>query len=261
MNKLKHESAGLIRKARLRLLKMHFENQIGHLGGNLSALDAMVYLHSYILGVEDVFVLSKGHAAGALYISLWACGKLDEEHLSHFHQDGGKMAGHPVAGWHEGIPFSTGSLGHGVGLAAGRAMAKKLLGAQGQIYCMTSDGEWEEGSNWEALIFIAHHQLNNITLLIDANGLQGFGGTSDIASLEPLATKMASFKVAIHEIDGHDPVALQQALNTPSLLPKIIILRTVKGSGVSFMENRMEWHYLPMNEEQYRQALHEVGQG
>jgi len=250
----------IIIKARLRLLKMHYKARIGHLGGNLSAIDALVYLHSCVLGSDDVFVLSKGHAAGALYIALWACGKLDEESLHLFHQDGSKMAGHPVSGWHEGIPFSTGSLGHGVGLAAGRAMAKSLSSAPGHVYCMTSDGEWEEGSNWEALIFIAHQQITNLTLLIDANGLQGFGATSDIASLEPLAQKLATFKVDIHEIDGHDPTALQSALDAPSSRPKIIILRTVKGSGVSFMENRMDWHYLPMSEEQFRQAVCEIEQ-
>ncbi len=260
MSNLRRKFDELNKKARLRLLKMHYETKIGHLGGNLSAIDALVYLHSSVLEMDDVFVLSKGHAAGALYIALWACGKLDEPSLALFHQDGVKMAGHPVGGWHEGIPFSTGSLGHGVGLAIGRAFAKRLRGLPGTVFCMTSDGEWEEGSNWEALMFMAHHKLANLTLLVDANGLQGFGGTSDIASLEPLAKKFGAFNVDIREIDGHDISALDSALAAKSCLPKIIILRTVKGCGVSFMENRMDWHYLPMNEEQYRQAVSEVEQ-
>jgi transketolase len=249
----------LVKKARLRLLKMHYEAKVGHLGGNLSALDALVFLHSCVLEKDDVFVLSKGHAAGALYIALWACGKLDEASLAWFHQDGGKIAGHPVGGWHEGIPFSTGSLGHGVGLAAGRAFGKRLNNTPGSVFCMTSDGEWEEGSNWEALIFLAHHRLANLTVLIDANGLQGFGRTSDVASLEPLAKKFGAFAVDVQEIDGHDLAALATALAVQSALPKIIILRTVKGSGISYMEDCMDWHYLPMSEEQYRQAVSEVG--
>lgn len=251
----------LINKARLRLLKMHFESKIGHLGGNLSALDALVYLHSRVLGEDDVFVLSKGHAAGALYVALWATGRLDEHSLTRFHQDGGKIAGHPVAGWHQNIPFATGSLGHGVGLAAGRAFAKQLKKQPGKVFCMTSDGEWEEGSNWEALMFGAHHKLSGLTLLVDANGLQGFGKTSDIASLEPLAKKFGAFNVHVQEIDGHDLHALEAALASPADQPKVIILRTVKGCGVSYMEHRMDWHYLPMDEAQYRQAVLETEQG
>lgn len=250
----------LIQKAKLRLLKMHYECNIGHLGGNLSALDAMLFLHSQIMQDKDVFVLSKGHSAGALYIVLWAVGKLDEENLAMFHKDGAKLAGHPVAGWHKDISFSTGSLGHGVGLAAGCAYAKKLKGEPGSVFCMTSDGEWEEGSNWEALMFIAHHRLENLTLLIDANGLQGFGRTADIASLDPLINKIRGFDITPIEIDGHDPEALLAAFNIESDRPKVIILHTVKGYGISYMENSMEWHYLPMTESQYIQAMLEIEQ-
>ena len=250
----------LIKKARLRLLQMHYEAKIGHLGGNLSALNAMVYLHSKVLSEEDIFVLSKGHSAGALYIALWVCGRLDDASLSMFHQEGGKMTGHPVGGWHQNIPFSTGSLGHGLGLAIGRAFVKRLKQEAGHVFCFTSDGEWEEGSNWESLMFMAHHKLDNLTLLVDANGLQGFGRTVDIASLEPLITKFQAFNVDVQEIDGHDTTALAAALGLQSIQPKIIILRTVKGHGISFMEDRMEWHYLPMTEAQYRQAVLEVEQ-
>jgi transketolase len=248
----------LLKKTKLRLLRMHYESKVGHIGGNLSSLDAMLFLHSEVMEDDDVFVLSKGHSAGALYATLWATGKLSDDDLKTFHGEGTKLAGHPVARWNDGIPFATGSLGHGVSLAAGRSLAKKLRHERGAVFCLTSDGEWQEGSNWEALIFIAHHQLTNITLLIDANGLQGFGTTKDVASMEPLADKMRGFGVNILEIDGHDSDALKSAFTAESLLPRVIILRTVKGKGISFMEGLMEWHYLPMTEAQYLKAVEEV---
>jgi transketolase len=249
----------VVKQAKKRLLRMHYESRVGHIGGNLSALDAMLYLHLNVMQEDDVFVLSKGHAAGALYITLWAMGQLSDEELRTFHRDGSKLAGHPAAGWHRGIRFFTGSLGHGFSLAAGQALAKKLKKEKGHVYCLTSDGEWESGASWEALTFVAHHGLDNLTLLLDANGLQGFGTTREVASLEPLADKIAPFGVDVREIDGHDAEALAKALGRlTGSKPRVVILRTVKGHGISFMENRMEWHYLPMTEEQYRQAVEEI---
>jgi transketolase len=248
----------IITSAKLRLLQMHYEGKIGHIGGNLSVIDALVYLYNQVIGDTDSLVLSKGHSAGALYVALWATGRLAEEKLLEFHREGVKMAGHPVAGWHPSIIFSTGSLGHGVGLAAGRAYGNALTGTPGRVFCVTSDGEWEEGSNWEALIFSAHHRLANLTVLVDANGLQGFGSTTAVASLEPLGEKFRSFGVSVQEIDGHNSAELESAINATSEMPKFILLRTIKGHGVSFMENRMEWHYLPLNSDQYQQAVDEI---
>lgn len=244
--------------AQLRLLRMHYESRIGHIGGNLSALDILIYLHCKEMQAIDSFVLAKGHAAGALYVSLWMAGALDEEQLLDFHRDGSKLAGHPMAGWHPEILFSTGSLGHGLGLAAGRAFGKMLAGTNGRVFCLMSDGEWQEGSNWEALIFAVHHRLSNLTVFIDANGLQGFGRTADIASLEPLVEKFKPFGVSLFSVDGHDFDQIGLAVAAFSDRPKIIILRTVKGKGISFMENRMEWHYLPLSLEQYRTAVEEI---
>jgi len=250
----------IVKKAKLRLLRLHYEKKIGHIGGNLSALDAMLFLYHRVLKENDIFLLSKGHSAGALYITLWSAGKLSNTDLEGFHQDGSILAGHPVGGWMPEIPFSTGSLGHGLSLAAGIAMGKKMKNEQGRVFCLLSDGEWEEGSTWEALIFIAHNRLDNLTFLIDANGLQGFGNTTDIASLEPLAKKIRPFGIDVLEISGHNPSEMDLAFKSASQAPKLIILRTVKGHGVSFMEGRMEWHYLPMSEEQYIQAVKEVSQ-
>jgi transketolase len=250
----------LVRRARARLLKMHFEAKVGHIGGNLSALDAMLHLHAFEMGEDDVFVLSKGHAAGALYVTLWALGRIDEAELASFHADGTRLSGHPSPHWRERIAFATGSLGHGLGLAAGVALGKRLSGRPGRAFAFLSDGECEEGSTWEAVIFARHHRLTNLTILVDANGLQGFGSTADVASLEPLADKFRAFGLAVDEIDGHAPAALADALATPSQVPRAIILRTVKGHGVSFMEGSMEWHYLPLNEALYEQALAEISQ-
>ena len=172
--------------ARLRLLRMHFESGVGHIGGNLSALDAMLVLHHEYLGSEDRFILSKGHAAGALYVTLWSLGHLSGEDLTQFHKDGTLLAGHPPANAIADILFATGSLGHGLSLAAGTALAFKLKGAERQVVCLTSDGEWQEGSTWEALIFACHHGLSNLTVLVDHNNLQGFGFTADVASMSPL---------------------------------------------------------------------------
>lgn len=242
---------------RKRLLQMHFESGVGHIGGNLSALDAMlIVFHEYLDG-EDKFVLSKGHAAGALYITLWSLGRLQEQDLKLFHKDNTLLAGHPPAQGIADIPFATGSLGHGLSLAAGTALALRLKNNDAQVVCLTSDGEWQEGSTWEALIFACHHKLNNLTVLVDHNNLQGFGSTADVASMSPLWDRLRGFDVELQIIDGHDPDAIRAALGSGRQRLRVIILRTVKGHGVSFMENRMEWHYLPLSEAQYKMAIEE----
>lgn len=245
-------------KARKRLLQMHFENGVGHIGGNLSCLDAMMLVHHEYMRSDDKFILSKGHSAGALYITLWSLGSLSDDLLKKFHQDDTLLAGHPPSSGIKGIPFATGSLGHGLSLAAGTALSLQIKNQTGNVYCLMSDGEWQEGSTWEAIIFSAHHHLNNLTILVDHNNLQGFGNTNDIASMSPLATKISGFDLDIQCVDGHDLTAIRTALDKQADKCRVIILNTTKGHGISFMENRMEWHYLPLKEEQYRQALQEI---
>lgn len=245
-------------KARKRLLQMHFESGVGHIGGNLSALDAMLVVFHEYLRQQDKFVLSKGHSAGALYIALWSIGRLQEEDLKSFHKDDTLLAGHPPAKGLADIPFATGSLGHGLSLAAGTALGFKLKKNDGRVICLTSDGEWQEGSTWEALIFASHHRLDNLTVLVDHNNLQGFGSTAEIASMSPLWDRLQGFDIDLQVIDGHDPDAIRTALAVKPRRPGIIILRTVKGKGVSFMENRMDSHYLPLSENQFRQAIEEI---
>ena len=145
----------------------------------------------------------------------------------------------------------------GGAIAAGLALAKKLRGEKGRVFCLTSDGEWNEGSCWEALIFLAHQKLDNLTFLVDLNGMQGFGSTRQVANLGSLADKFRAFGVRTIEVDGHDVSSICSALDS-SYGPLAIVANTTKGCGVSFMENQMAWHYLPMSEEQYQQAVREV---
>ena len=248
------------RRARLRLLQMHHAAGVGHIGGNLSALDALLVLHHRVMTPADRFILSKGHAAGALYVTLWSTGELQESDLEQFHAEGSKLSGHPAAGWTEGIRFATGSLGHGLPVSAGVALARKLEGREGRVFCLCSDGEWQAGSNWEALIFAARQQLASLVILVDVNGLQGFGTTEEVGGIENLADRFEAFGIPTRECDGHDAEALEAELVADRPGPRAVLLNTVKGKGVSFMEDRLEWHYLPLDDELYERARREVEQ-
>lgn len=241
----------IIEIVRNRMITMHFQAKCGHLGGNLSCLEAMVTLHHSVMESDDRFLLSKGHSAGALYVTLWSLGKLTDSDLETFSKDNTLLPGHPSG---TGIPdllFPTGSLGHGPSLAAGLALAAKYKNASRQIYCLCSDGEWQEGSCWEALAFAVHHQLCNLTILIDQNGLQGFGTTEEIISCSDLTQRIAAFGAYVQRVDGHNCAAIKESLeNKSSEKPNIVILDTIKGKGLHF-EDKMESHYLPLSEEQY----------
>lgn len=252
------ECRRLTKEAKLKLLEVHHRNRIGHLGGNLSCLDTLLFLYHEAMTEEDRFVLSKGHAAGALYVTLWQKGLLTDAQLSTFNGEGTRLPGHPSRHSIPSVEFSTGSLGHGLGLAAGCALADKVAGRAGTTYCLTSDGEWQEGSSWEALIFAAHHSLSQLIVLIDANGLQGFGSTRDVAGMDALTDKLRHFDVEIREAPGHDWAALRAATAATGTRPVIAVLDSIKGAGISFMENRLDWHYLPLDDDLYRQARDEV---
>jgi len=245
-------------RVRKRLLQMHYESGVGHIGGNLSALDAMLVIFHEYMGPGERFILSKGHSAGALYTTLWSLGRLSDDDLRQFHRDGTLLAGHPPAEGIDDVLFATGSLGHGLSLAAGTALGLGMRGNPGHVFCLTSDGEWQEGSTWEALIFAAHHRLANLTIIVDHNGLQGFGSTDAIASMSPLWKRLEGFDLHVDVIDGHDPMELRAILDEPASRLRVVMLRTCKGHGISFMENRMEWHYLPMDEDHYRRAIAEL---
>ena len=248
-----------LRDARLRLLQMHYESGVGHIGGNLSSLDIMMCLYHSVMEPQDAFVLSKGHSAGALYATLWSLGLLADDDLKQFHKDGTRLSGHPPTGGIPEILFATGSLGHGLSLASGLALGKRLQGEPGRVFCLLSDGEWNEGSTWEALIFACHQRLDNLTFVVDLNGLQGFGTTNEVATLARLTDKLRTFGLTTMDINGHDPTEICRALSpNEGGCPHAVVAHTMKGRGVSFMENKMEWHYLPMTEEQYGKAVEEV---
>lgn len=242
-------------RSQLRLLQMHYESGVGHIGGNLSCLDLLLYLHHHVMRPQDRFVLSKGHAAGALYVTLWTLGRLSDAELRKFHRNGTRLSGHPPPSGLPDVPFATGSLGHGFSLAAGLALANRYQKQPGRVFCLTSDGEWNEGSNWEALIFAKQQGLENLTVVVDANGWQGFGATHEVADLGRLGDKFRAFGVSTKETDGHDPEALSYAFEGIGTGPNMIVAATRKGCGVSFMEDRMEWHYLPLSDTQYQQAI------
>src|SRR5579871_3347201 len=248
-------SVASLNKARCRLIDMHYSAKVGHIGGNLSCLDAMMLIHHEYLGTNDRFILSKGHSAGALYVTLWSLGRLTDDDLDQFHQDDTLLAGHPPAKGIPDIRFATGSLGHGLSLAAGLALAARLQGASRRVFCLTSDGEWQEGSTLEAAIFSAHHRFNNLTILVDHNHLQGFGSTDAVASMNPLHERLAGLDFEIRVCDGHDLGSIRAALAPDRHRPLLVILNTIKGRGVPHFANTMESHYLPLTAEQYAGAM------
>ena len=252
----------LLRRTKLRLLQLHRDANCGHIGGNFSCIDALMTLHHLVMKPDDRFVLSKGHAAGALYVTLWSLGQLSDADLKTFIVDDTLLPGHPSGKGIPGLLFNTGSLGHGPSLAAGLALAARHKGLTNQIFCLCSDGEWQEGSCWEALIFAVHWRLENLTLLIDQNGLQGFGRTIDIVSCDDLAPRILSFGADVQKVNGHDPQAITECIARPgSGHPRVIILETVKGRGLPF-EHQLESHYLPLSEADYQaacKALEEEG--
>jgi transketolase len=253
------------------LLQLYKKANAGHIGSSLSCLDILLYLFDQQIKVErgDQLVLSKGHAAGALYVVLSRFGLLSED-LQSFYQDGTLLAAHPPCTRKiEAIPFGTGSLGHGLSLATGIAFAQKFESVttpsqrQKKVFSVLSDGECNEGSTWEAALFAGHHKLRNLVVCVDANGLQGLGATRDILDLEPFEAKWKAFNFDTYVIeDGNNFNQLHEAFqrleNRSNDQPVCLIARTCKGAGVSFMENQFQWHYLSMNDQQFQEALREI---
>jgi transketolase len=245
------------------MLMLYKRANAGHIGTSLSCLEILVDLYFRRMESDDVLVLSKGHAAGALYTTLSLSGRLPEADLSTFYKEGTLLAAHPpYSGKIRAIPFGTGSLGHGLGLACGIALSQRFTGKLFRVFAVLSDGDCNEGSTWEAVLFAAHQKLSSLTVVLDLNGIQGIGHTKDILDLEPIVDKWRAFGFAVAIADnGNDFGSLARAYDSvqSSDGPRCVIARTVKGHGVSYMENRVEWHYLPMQEEQYAQALAELG--
>ncbi len=243
---------------RQRLLKLYYDSKCGHIGCSLSCLDLLYVLFDQKNESERI-ILSKGHAAGALYTVLNQIKDISDSELATFYQDGTKLSAHPSANSFENIPFALGSLGHGFPIACGIALGIKMSKKKDKIFVLMSDGETNEGTTWEAAHFAVAKQLNNLIVVIDRNKLQGFGHTADILGDTADAKKWEAIGFEVIEIDGHNLNEIKESIkkcrDAEVNKPHLIIANTIKGKGVDYMENKMEWHYLPMSEEKYQEAL------
>jgi len=245
-------------KLRTKILELHYKANSGHIGCSLSCIDIMISILKY-RQPGDSFILSKGHAASALYTILNEIGEIPDDMLDTFYKNGTTLPAHPAAQKYKAIPFATGSLGHGLPLAGGIAKAKKLKKDGGTSYVLMSDGETNEGTTWEAANFAVSNKLDNLVVFVDKNGLQGFGNTADILGDTASAKVWSAMGFEVVETDGHDINAILEVkevlLKNKNGKPKLIIAKTVKGKGIPYMENKMEWHYLPMDEKLYNEAV------
>jgi transketolase len=243
-----------------RFLGMYKEANAGHVGCSLSVAEMITFVRFGWMKEDDDIILSKGHAAAALYSMLAEDGTLSEDDIKTFYKNGTYLAAHPPVNKIKRVPFATGSLGHGLSLSAGLGLAHKLKKNGKKVFCLTSDGEINEGTTWEAAMFVAHHRLNNIVWLIDRNNLQGYGRTEDVMKLEPLDKKLEAFGFNVLIADGHDFISLgnakDKALN--SEMPAAIICNTTKGKGWKTYEDKVDCHYLAMKEDQYDLVRNEV---
>jgi transketolase len=254
----------LVRQA---VLEQSKRANLGHIGSALSITELVTTLYDGILRLDgpraerDRFVLSKGHAALTLYCALEATGRITREQLDTFCEDGTELSGHPehVQEW---VDFTTGSLGHGLSLGAGAALAAKVQSSSRRAFVLMSDAECNEGSVWEAAMFASHHRLGNLVALLDLNGQQALGYTSEVSDQSRIAERWDAFGWDVHEMDGHDTDALRSTLEgldtRPGAPPHIIVAHTTFGRGVSFMESKIEWHYLPMTDDQFTDAMAQV---
>ncbi len=263
-----NEIANVIRKD---IVSMICKSKSGHPGGSLSAVEILTALYFDQMNIDptnpkmedrDRFVLSKGHAAPALYATLSERGYFDKEELNHLRQIGSMLQGHPDMKKIPGVEMSTGSLGQGFSVACGMAMAAKLDNAPWNVYALLGDGEVQEGIIWEAAMSAAHYKLDNMIAFLDYNGLQIDGEVESVMNINPIEDKFKTFGWNVITIDGHDFdqifAALDMAKDTVDK-PTMIIAKTIKGKGVSFMENQASWHGSAPSEEQLEQALSELG--
>ena len=262
------DSIELARFIRLKSIEMCSEGSSSHIGSVLSCADILAVLYSKILKfkadeplyeLRDRFLLSKGHAGAGLYATLAKVGFVNEDILKTHYKNGSYLSGHICHKIFPGIEFSTGSLGHALPVSVGIALGLKQKKSNSQVYCLMSDGELDEGSNWEAFLSAAHYKLNNLTAIIDRNRLQSIEDTESTLRLEPLSEKFLSFNWEVKIINGHNHNELYESLSKlKTKKPKIIIANTTKGKGVSFMENKVIWHYRSPTEEDVIKAKGEL---
>jgi transketolase len=260
-------SSKIIRKI---IIEQSKRANVGHIGSALSIVDILVTLYSNIMQVEpfdspehDRFILSNGHAVLALYAILFAKGIITEHELNSYCTDDSYLGVHPEFGV-KGIEISTGSLGQGLSIGAGCALAAKLNQSKQRVFVLLSDAECNEGSVWETIMFAAHHRLSNLIAIIDLNGQQALGYTRDVMDLSSMAEKWKAFRWDVHEVDGNNIAQMGEILghlSTTEGQPHVLIANTLFGKGISFMEKQIQWHYLPLSDEEYSQAMAEIGTG
>jgi transketolase len=262
-------TTALAARLRAHAVRMTNRAKASHVGSCLSMADILAVLYGAAMRTDskrpdwaerDRLVVSKGHAAAIVYAVLAEQGFIPLAELETYAQNGSRLAGH-VTKTVPGVELSTGSLGHGLPVAAGMALAAKRAGADWRAFCIVSDGELDEGSNWEAIQFAQHARLDQLVAIVDYNKIQSFGTVAEVSDLHPLADKFRAFNWGVHEIDGHDHAALLVALTAPPVLPTrptVVICHTVKGKGVSFMEDLLAWHYKNPDDEQVLAALAEL---
>jgi transketolase len=263
-------SRELARQIRIETVRMVARARASHVGSSLSMADILAVLYGGVLNVDpaapqkadrDRVIVSKGHAAAGYYATLALSGFFPVSELAQYCNDGSRLLGH-VSHHVPGVELSTGSLGHGLSVATGLALAAQRLQRPYRTFVVLSDGECDEGSTWEAALFAAHHRLDSLVAVVDANGIQSFGSVAEVLTLEPLAEKWASFGWAVRELDGHDHDALSEVFGALPLVPgkpTLVVARTCKGKGVSFMENQLAWHYRSPGPDDLARALRELG--
>jgi len=240
-----------------------------HIGSALSVIDILAVLYSGSARIRpgnvddperDVVIVSKGHAAAGVYATLGNAGFFPLSWLDEYCTDGSPLGGHVTSGQIPGVEWSTGSLGHGLPVGVGMALARQRKELAGRVFVVLSDGECDEGSNWEAALLAAHHALDNLTVLIDRNGIQSLDTTESTVRLEPLGDKWRAFGWWAIDVDGHDHAALAQAIGQSRSVPgpTVVICRTTKGKGVSFMEGTVLWHYRSPDAQQAAAAINEI---
>ena len=240
--------AGEAHEARRLVLECALASGSCHIGSSLSLVDVLTVLYGAVLRRGDAFLLSKGHAAAGFYAVLARAGVIDPDALvDGYCRDGGTFPGHPERGL-PGVEITGGSLGHGLSIAVGRALAARHDGNGARTFCLLGDGELNEGSVWEALSLAGHLGVSGLVAIVDANGLQGLGRAAEVLDFEPLGAKLAAFGWEARECDGHDHAALEAAL-APGSRPVAVVARTVKGFGVDFMEDELMWHYRSLRPE------------
>ena len=254
-------------KIRKIILEESKRAHVGHIASALSIADIIAVLFEHVLYLpgtkhpdRDRFILSKGHAALVLYAALYLKDILTRDQLATYCSDGTLLGVHPEYQL-DGVDFSTGSLGQGLAFGAGVALAARLSGAAYRVFVLVSDAECNEGSLWETIMFAAHHNLSNLVAIVDNNGQQALGKTKDVIDLNPLGEKWRIFGWNIHEVDGHNVSDLHNifcGLDLQSGSPHVVIANTIAGKGISFMEGKVAWHYLPLSDDQYAQAVKEL---